>query len=297
MSRKPRDNGVERQGAQFVKYFGPVLDALRSLGDSGTPDEVVDRVAKNLKLSDSLLNEVLPSGESRYRNQVHWARFYLVKEGLVDSSRRGVWSLTEGGRKAHLDHEQSRAIFAKWVRIFQAQRKGRAEAVADAPEIALLPADDIPTDYRSKLLATIQGLSSSGFERLAQRILRESGFSQVEVTGRSGDGGIDGYGTLQLNSLVSMKVSFQCKRYKGSVSSSQIRDFRGAMQGRADKGIVITTGSFTTEGRREASRDGVPAIELIDGVRLVEMLEALQLGLIPRQTFEVDERFFDDFRS
>jgi restriction system protein len=117
------------------------------------------------------------------------------------------------------------------------------------------------------------------------------------VTGRSGDGGIDGSGTLQLNSLVSIKVLFQCKHYKDSVSPSQIRDFRGAMQGRADKGIVITTGTFTSQARREASRDGVPAIELIDGGRLVAMLESLKLGLIPKQTFDIDERFFEEFRS
>ena len=217
---------------------------------------------------------------------------------MLDSSRRGVWSLTESGRKAHLDLAQSHEVFKKWGRRFQGQRKGRTEAVDGTSGIVPPEADDLlPPDYKSKLLATIRGLTAIGFERLSQRILREAGFSQVEVTGRSGDGGIDGSGTLQLNPLVSIKVLFQCKRYKESVSPSQIRDFRGAMQGRADKGIVITTGSFTSQARREASRDGVHAIELIDGIRLIEMLEALQLGLIPRQTFEVDERFFEDFRS
>jgi restriction system protein len=127
--------------------------------------------------------------------------------------------------------------------------------------------------------------------------LRESGFTHVDVTGRTGDGGIDGSGTLQLNPLVSFKVLFQCKKYKGSVSSSQIRDFRGAMAGRADKGIVITTGSFTADAKREASRDGVPPIELIDGSRLVQMLEQLELGLKPVQTYEVDASFFDEFRD
>jgi restriction system protein len=297
MARDQTGAKAARQGAQFVQWFGPVLDALRALGDSGTPDEVVERVAKNEKLSDAQLNELIPSGDLRFRNQVQWARYYLAQEGLIDRSQRGIWSLTEQGRKTYLSPGQARELFLKWVRIFQDRRRGRLEPIDEPLEVVAPPNDVQPTDYKIRLLEIIQTLPPSSFERLSQRVLRESGFSSVEVTGRSGDGGIDGSGTLQLNSLVSIKVLFQCKRYKDSVSPSQIRDFRGAMQGRADRGIVITTGSFTTEARREASRDGVPAIELIDGTRLVTMLEDLKLGLTPKQTFEIDERFFDEFRS
>jgi len=143
----------------------------------------------------------------------------------------------------------------------------------------------------------IRSLSPSGFERLTQRILRESGFSHVEVTGKSGDGGIDGSGTLSLNKLISIRALFQCKKYQGAVSASHVRDFRGAMQGRADYGLIITTGYFTADAGREASRDGVTTIELIDGVKLVALLENLHLGVRPVQTFEVDEAFFDGFRS
>jgi restriction system protein len=135
------------------------------------------------------------------------------------------------------------------------------------------------------------------FERLSQRILREAGFTQVIVTAKSGDEGIDGYGTLQINPLVSFRVLFQCKRYRKSVSPSHVRDFRGAMSGRADKGIIVTTGTFTAEARREASRDGVPPIELIDGEKLVEMLEKLELGLSPIKAYEIDESFFNEFKS
>ncbi|HYY69616.1 MAG TPA: restriction endonuclease [Terriglobales bacterium] len=141
------------------------------------------------------------------------------------------------------------------------------------------------------------GLPPERFERLAQRLLREAGFTLVVVTGSGGDGGIDGYGTLQVNPLVSFKVLFQCKCYARSVSPSQVRDFRGAMAGRADKGLIITTGAFTAEARREASRDGVPPIELIDGDKLVDMLEQLELGLKPVRAFEIDESFFREFRS
>ena len=145
----------------------------------------------------------------------------------------------------------------------------------------------------------MRALPPAGFERICQRLLRESGFQQVIVTGRSGDGGIDGHGVLEINPLVTFKVLFQCKRYGDStaVTPSQIRDFRGAMQGRADKGLVLTTGSFTAEARREATRDGVPPIELVDGEKLVRMFEQAQLGLRPRQTYEVDVPFFEEFRK
>ena len=283
------------QGAQFVRYFGPVLDALRGLGGSGTPDEVVERIAEDLKLSDDVQNELLPSGEPRYRNQVAWARFYLVREGLLDSSRRGVWSLTERGRSTTLTHQQAREIFLKWVRIFQEQRRAKESKPGPPEEVVAEATGTAPSDYRSAVADILLKLPPAGFERLCQRVLREAGFTQVVVTGRSGDGGIDGYGTLSVNPLVSFKVLFQCKRFSKSVSPSHVRDFRGGMAGRADKGIILTTAAFTAEARREASRDGVPPIELIDGEKLIDMLEQLELGLRPVKTYEVDHPFFKEF--
>ncbi len=168
-----------------------------------------------------------------------------------------------------------------------------------APEPGLGADDTIPpvTDYREELAQTLQSLPAAGFERFCQRLLRESGFQEVTITGRSGDGGLDGIGILQVNALVSFKVLFQCKKYAGSVTPSHVRDFRGAMTGRADKGIIITTGSFTSEARKEAVRDGAPPIELVDGEKLAGMLEQLELGLRPRQTFEVDAPFFEEYRK
>jgi restriction system protein len=285
------------EGAQFVKYFGPLLHALRKLGGSGTPDEVVERIAADLGLPDEVQNDLLPSGGPRFRNQVAWARFYLVREGLLDSSKRGVWSLTEKGRTTSLTHEQAREIFLRWVKIFQEQRRVKAEAGEPIAEEVAEGTGAPSKDYRAETIDLLLGLPPAGFERLSQRLLREAGFIQVVVTGQSGDGGIDGHGTLQINPLVSFKVLFQCKRYSKSVSPSHVRDFRGAMAGRADKGIIITTGSFTTEARREASRDGVPPIELIDGEKLVDMLENLELGLRPVTTYELDHSFFNEFRG
>lgn len=283
------------EGAQFVRYFGPLLDALRALGGSAKADEAVDQVAMALAIPDEVLNETLPSGGSRFRNQVAWARFYLVREGLVDSSKHGVWSLTKKGFEITLTLEQSRQIFLKWVKVFAAQRKAK-EKNEPAEEQVAEGTGAVSKDYRKELLDILLKLPPSGFERLSQRVLREAGFTQVIVTGQSGDGGIDGFGTLQINPLVSFKVLFQCKRYAKSVPPAHVRDFRGAMAGRADKGIIITTGTFTAEAKREASRDGAPPIELIDGEKLLDMLEHLELGLKPVTTYEVAHSFFGEFK-
>jgi len=292
-----RRKSKQVEGAQFVQWFGPVLDALRALGGSGTPDEVVDHIAASLKIPDEQLNETLASGDLRFRNQVQWARFYLTREGLLDSSRRGVWSLTEKGRSTTLTLAEARAIFLKLVKFFQEERRKRKVAPEPIEEQVAEGTGAVQSDYREQLLGVLRSLPPDAFERLAQRLLRESGFTQVTVTGSSGDGGIDGYGTLQINPLVSFRVLFQCKRYANAVAPTHIRDFRGAMAGRADKGIIITTGTFSAEARREATRDGAAPIELIDGQKLVDMFRELELGLKPVTTFEVDASFFDEFRS
>jgi restriction system protein len=286
-----------REGARFLQYFGPLLDALRSLGGSATPEEAARRVADDLKIPDDIQNELLPSGVPRFENQVAWARLYLVKEGLLDSSKRGVWSLTERGRTTKLSLEEARTIHAKWVRVFQENRRGKVSPAGPTVEDDSSASATGSIDYASDVIALLRDLPPSGFERLAQRLLRESGFNQVVVTGKASDGGIDGYGNLQIGELLSLKVLFQCKRYKGSVSASVVRDFRGAMAGRTDRGIIITTGAFTAEARREASREGVPSIELVDSEKLVDMLRRLELGLKQVTTYEIDDSFFEEFKT
>jgi restriction system protein len=229
-------------GSRFLQYFGPLLDALRALGGSGTPDEVVEQIATDLKLSDDVQNETVPSGGSRLRTNVAWARFYLVQEGLLDSSERGVWSLTERGRSARLTVAEAGAIFRKWVQVFEERRRNKESSSASVSDLSSenTPGDsELADSIQPRLIdLLVNKLSPAGFERLSQRLLREAGFVQVVVKGRAGDGGIDGHGTLQVSPLVSFKVLFQCKRYAGSVSPSQVRDFRGAMAGRADKGSL-----------------------------------------------------------
>jgi restriction system protein len=286
------------QGPKFVQFFGPLIEALKTLGGSGRPDEVKNVMVERLGISEQEQSEVLNSGASRFSNKVDWARFYLVRAGYLDSSTRGVWSLTDSGRTVTLSQRDALAIFKRVrseMKADSAQVPVEDESNGDElDEGSLVERQNV--DYRTTLLQTIAGLSPSGFERLCQRLLRESGFENVIVTGRTGDGGIDGTGILQITPFVSFKVLFQCKRYSGSVSPSQVRDFRGAMLGRTDKGIIITTGTFTSEARKEAIRDGVPQIELVDGEKLVNMFEALKLGLIPKVTFDVDYDFFGEFR-
>jgi restriction system protein len=272
---------------------------LKSLGGSGSPDEVRAAVASRLSISESEQAEQLPSGSSRFDNQVAWARFYLTRAGLLDASRRGIWSLTEKGRSTSLSDAVALQLFKDIHKTFAAERKARQ---AEGPEAEPLEestpgaASTVP-DHRQELLATIKALPAPGFERLCQRLLRESGFQHVTVTGRSGDGGLDGNGVVEVNPFVSFRVLFQCKRYNGSVTPAQVRDFRGAMAGRADKGLILTTGTFTADARREAVRDGVPPIELVDGEKLLDMFERLELGLTQRVAYAIDRDFFEVFKK
>ncbi len=289
------------KGPYFLRYVSPIVSTLRELGNSGAPGEVTDRVIERLRVSEREQEETTSNGQSRVRNQIAWARFYLAKAGLLDASQRGVWALTEPGRKAKLDDAD--AVFAMFKSVqSQFPRKATEKAESEDHDVGLEvgAGEEEPAEeegYRARLLAILRSLPPAGFERICQRLLRESGFQQVVVTGKSGDGGIDGHGVLEINPLVTFRVLFQCKRYGDNkpVTPSQVRDFRGAMQGRADKGLILTTGTFTTDARKEATRDGAPPIELVDADKLITMFERASLGLRPKQTFDVDEVFFVEF--
>lgn len=293
-------NPRRAKGPVFLRFVPPIVETLRELGNSGTAAEVVDRVIDRLGITEQEQEATTPNGHPRVKNQIGWARFYLVKAGYLDASQRGVWTLTELGQSSKLDADSTYALFKAVRKQFPRKPSDAGEdGGAAAEEEDETAAAEDSRNYREQLLAILRALPPAGFERICQRLLRESGFQQVIVTGRSGDGGIDGHGVLEVNPLVTFKVLFQCKRYGDStaVTPSQVRDFRGAMQGRADKGLILTTGAFTAEARKEATRDGVPPIELVDGDKLIAMFERVELGLKPVQTFEVDENFFDEFRK
>ncbi len=265
----------------FENYMNPILQVLKTLGGSGTIEEINNKVIEVMRLSDQQL-EVLHNPEKSSQTEVEyrlaWARTYLKKYGLLENSSRGVWALTPTGR-------QTEKVNPKEVRRYvQLSQKPTNTPSLDSST------EEIEEEiaWRDELLTTLIAMAPPAFERLVQRILRETGFIQVEVTGRSGDGGIDGKGILRLGGLLSFHVIFQCKKYQGSVSAAQVRDFRGAMVGRADKGLLITTGNFTKAAVQEATRDGAPAIDLIDGDLLIEKLKELGLG-IKTQKIEVEQ--------
>jgi len=253
------------------------LRALTALGGSGSIEEIREKVIEILAVPDEVAN--LPyttkrgnvDGRTALEYSLAWARTYLGQMGYLENSSRGVWSLTASGADPNAMTE------------LRSKKETKDTNDVQGPV----------NDWKQELLKLLcETLDPSAFERLVQRMLRETGFVQVEVTGRTGDGGIDGKGIAKINGILSFHVVFQCKRYTGSVGSTEIRNFRGAMQGRADKGLFITTGYFTRDAIREAVRDGASAIDLVDGDKLAEKLKTLGLGvkveLIESVTLEPD---------
>ena len=263
----------------------PTLEALVQLGGSASLNEINDTVVASLGLPQEALEVEYESGSDIViPHRLAWARSYLKLSGLLSSGGRGVWLLTDEGRQAVEWKETAlRSFVAKAARARTEERKQSTQEFDQLPKG---DPDEEEIDWRDHLLSVLRAMDPAAFERLCQRLLRESGFVKVEVTGRSGDGGIDGTGILQL-SLMSFHVLFQCKRYQGSVGSGAVRDFRGAMMGRTDKGLIITTGSFSPDARREAMRDGAPPIDLIDGDALCDKLKETSLGITTKLVEEV----------
>lgn len=277
----------------YSDLLWPTIVAVRGLGGSGSIDEIAEAVVNQGGFTEDqqqVLHGDGPQTEIGYR--VAWARSYLKGMGLLVNSKRGVWSLTEEGRTV----QQGEIVPRHRRYLSQYREERRRKRMQDEASIGEKDVDQ-DSDWRDQLLEALTAMKPDGFERLAQRLLREAGFVSATVTGRTGDGGIDGLGMYRM-SLVSFPVFFQCKRYKGSVGSAAVRDFRGAMAGRGDKGLLITTGTFTSEAKAEATRDGPPPVDLIDGNRLCDLLKEYDLGVktTVRQVEDitVDTEFFTD---
>jgi len=271
----------------YDELFNPLLQAIRELGGSASIPEQELKVAQLLNLTAEDVAEIHRGNTTKLSYRLAWARHYLKRFGLLQNSERGVWAFTPTGSKVTtVDPETVRR---KVVALDREERK-RKEITGNLFE------EEEPDSWEEQLLEIVKNIPPAAFERLCQRLVRESGFIQVEVTGKTSDGGIDGKGVVRLGGILSFHVLFQCKRYKGSVSASIIRDFRGALIGRADKGLVVTTGTFTREARLEARRDGATPIDLIDGQELVEKLKAFGIGVSVKQKIieevMIDENFF-----
>ncbi len=259
-------------------FFKPVIQAIQQLGGSGTNEEINSTVVKILNITEDVLAIMhKDTNQTEFEYQMAWVRTMLKSQGLLENSKRGVWSFN--------NNADFSLINAAW------DKKTEKQVNDEVNE---------EENWKEKVLNVItEHLSPSAFERLIQRLLREKGFTQVEVTGRTGDGGIDGKGIARINGILSFHIIFQCKRYKSNskVGSKDIRDFRGAMVGRTDKGLFITTASFTRDAIIEATRDGAPTIDLMDGEKLAEKLKELNLGLKVelKETIIVDENWFKSF--
>jgi restriction system protein len=267
----------------YDAMMNPLLQAMKELGGSGTVEEINSKVAEILGLPNEqldILHDSKRGGQTEFEYRLAWTRSYLKRYGILENSSRSVWALTPKG--SNLTEVNEKEVVRAVRKQLRAERLETEEGETHS--------------WQEELLEILMNMEPSAFERLIQRFLRESGFIQVEVTGRSGDGGIDGRGIMRLGGLLSFHVIFQCKRWQGTVGAAQVRDFRGAMVGRADKGLLVTTGTFTKDAVREATRDGAPAIDLIDGDQLVEKLRELALGVktekVQIEKISVDKDWF-----
>ncbi len=273
----------------YDQLINPTLESLHRLGSSASIQELVDEMTTALDLPSEVAEVLHGRGsqtELEYRSA--WARTYLKNAGLIENSERGVWSLSAAGAKTtKVDGRTLTRQVQKKLREARLAREVEDGAEGEEEELE-------DRNWRDRLIEVLQAMDPIAFERLCQRMLRESGFIEVEVTRRSGDGGIDGHGIIRIGGLISFNVLFQSKRHKANIGPDVVRDFRGAMIGRADKGLIFTTGGFTREARKEATRDGAPPVDLIDGLLLVEKLKELKLGVATKQVEEVtiDERWF-----
>jgi restriction system protein len=274
---------VEHFKYKYDDLFNPVLQALHKLGGSGTNSEIEEQVILLLTLSDLEVEDIHRGNTTKLAYRLAWARNYIKRLGLLENSGRAIWTLTALGQKTtSIDQKEAKKI----VKDLSGVKKPK-----DAPKQTVEESDELEElSWEEELIYVLKAIEPDAFERLSQRLLRELGFINVEVTGKSGDGGIDGVGVIKLGGVLSFHVVFQCKRYNGSVSSSAIRDFRGAMIGRADKGLFITTGTFTRDAKQEAQRDGAPPIDLIDGNAFAEHLKELRLGVTVELREEVTIR-------
>lgn len=283
MGRKRKTDKVP----SYDKMIIPTVEALKQLGGSGSIEEINEKVYEVANYDEEILE--IPHDESGVQTQVEyrlaWARTYLKKYGILENSSRGVWSLIDN----EIDISKLNADeIVRFVRGKARKSKPDKDHKTKDPKDEIEEEVDDETDWKQNLISILLKIEPSAFERLCQRLLRESGFIQVEVTGKTGDGGIDGKGIARINGFLSFHIFFQCKRYQGSVGARDIRDFRGAMQGRADKGLFITTGNFTREAIKEATRDGAPPIDLIDGEQVCNKLKEFNLGVTTELIEEVN---------
>lgn len=269
-------------------FYEPTLRALDMLGGSGSTSEIYKKILTLVNLSDEVINEMHSFTMTEVEYRLMWARTELKNYGAVKNSKQGVWVLTEKGAKmlkaGNIDPKEIKKT------LTTKKKEATGKEYDESEELE-------KKDWREQISEILHNLDPYAFEKLAQRLLRECGFSDVEVTKKSGDGGIDGTGKLRINGIFSFNVAFQCKRYKGPVGAPVIRDFRGSLSTNIEKGVLITTGAFTKEAKEEASSEGKRLIDLMDGEELINKLAEYGIGLNEVKSYEVDEEFFNSLNE
>ncbi len=268
----------------FTYFYAPTLKALDELGGSGSNEEIYNRVLLITQLPSEVVDIMHNFTMTEIEYRIAWAKTYLKNFGAIENSKHRVWSLTAKGAKMLKDN----AIDAKEISVFTTKKRGHNISTSEEDLVKIES-----VNWREQITDILLHLDPYAFERLAQRLLRECGFSDVQVTKRSGDGGIDGTGKLRIQGIFSFNVAFQCKRYKGQVGAAEIRDFRGSLSTNIEKGVLITTGTFTKAAKEEAASEGKRLIDLMDGEELINKLAEYGIGLNEVKSYEVDEDFFN----
>lgn len=285
----PRRSDIPKGMPSYKDLINPTIEALQLLGGSGSVNEIYNEVLKKLALPEKIVDfpHAQRTSQSEIQYRLAWARTYLKNFGVIESTSRGVWVITP-------TYKDTRSIdvneCVNSVRALFSSNTSNPDNDDDGEGSIDLPEEVKP--WRIKLHDILLSMDPFAFERLTQRMLRESGFAQVEVTKKTGDGGIDGFGKLMISGLVGFKVAFQCKRYSGIVPASDIRDFRGSLTTDIEKALFITTGSFSKPAKEEAVTPGKIQIELIDGEAFMDRLAEYQIGLKPVADYDIDEKFF-----
>lgn len=280
------------QRIQYKNLILPTFQALVELGGSATNEEILDKVIDLQGIPSELAD--LPhkeeDGISELQYELAWARTCLKKSGIIANSSRGVWSIVPA-------YSNKKSSQIKVADVLKQSRVKDSLVKEEADQFEDLPDSDLPEEikpWRKQLSDILHRMDPFGFERLTQRLLRECGFSQVEVTKKTGDGGIDGTGKLKINGIFSFSVAFQCKRYKGVVGAPAIRDFRGSLTTDIEKGVFVTTGSFSKDAKDEAVSPGKKQIDLIDGEEFINKIAQYGIGVREVTSYEVDETFFEE---
>lgn len=283
---------------RYPELINPVFKALQDNGGSGTVSEIHDKVLDQLHLPQKAVEELHKnSNQTELEYQLAWARTYLRKYGAIESSARGVWSIAQGYAEiADIDpREVERTVRGNSVESSESVGSSNP-AEPNAENATESGTSNNVFNWKERLSEVLKNMNPYAFERLSQRLLRECGFTDVKVTKRSGDGGIDGTGKLKINGIFSFSVAFQCKRFNGTVGAPQIRDFRGSLDSNIEKGVLITTGVFSQEARKEANAPGKKQIDLMDGDTFMDKLAEYQIGLkeIIIKDYDINVKFFEE---